>query len=291
MCLLFPRFPLCALTFSEPWTIGRRNSMASPLKVDENEIQVQTGCRFPLIDHSLTYGRSVIARMLLEASPFETVVDLGAGIGEDLASARKTCPNAATFAVECREESKRILAANGHQVVSLNLERDSLPFNDESVDVFIMNQVLEHIKEIFWVFHEVARCLRVGKYLIIGVPNLACLHNRFLLAIGKQPTQLKNYSAHVRGFTRADILAFFRETCGGNFRIRRFAGSQFYPFPSPIAKILARCLPSMAFSIFFLVQKVAEYSNSFQRYPVIRGLETNFYLGDVTVEVGTRHSQ
>lgn len=66
--------------------------------------------------------------------------------------------------------------------MQLNIERDPLPFADESVDIFMANQVLEHCKEIFWIFSEVSRCLKPGGCFIIGVPNLAALHNRLLLA-------------------------------------------------------------------------------------------------------------
>ena len=38
-----------------------------------------------------------------------------------------------------------------------NIERDDLPLADGQADLIIANQVLEHTKEIFWIFHEVSR--------------------------------------------------------------------------------------------------------------------------------------
>ena len=73
-------------------------------------------------------------------------------------------------------------------VHSLNIENDSLPFPNGSVDVLILNQVLEHTKEILWIFHETTSALRVGGKVILGAPNLAAGHNRILLVFGKQPS-------------------------------------------------------------------------------------------------------
>jgi predicted SAM-dependent methyltransferase len=82
--------------------------------------------------------------------------------------------------------------------VACDIECDRFPFADETVDLVVANQILEHVNEIFWVLHECARVLRLGGILVIGVPNLASFHNRVLLAAGRQPTSLINASAHVR---------------------------------------------------------------------------------------------
>src|SRR5271169_214964 len=106
-----------------------------------------------MIDKQLNYGRHHVARFLREIAPFENVVDLGAGAGADLALAQEECPGADRFAVEAYPPNVQKLKAH-HRVLSLDLERDALPFADEGIDVVIANQVLEHVKEIFWIFHQ-----------------------------------------------------------------------------------------------------------------------------------------
>ena len=75
----------------------------------------------------------------------------------------------------------------------VDIERNSLPFANEPLQVILSNQTLEHVKEIFWIFHEVSRVLKTNGYLIIAVPNLASLHNRLLLLLGMQPSCLKKW--------------------------------------------------------------------------------------------------
>lgn len=124
--------------------------------------------------------------------------------------------------------------------------------------------------------HEITRSLKTGGSLIVGVPNVASLHNRIGILFGKHPTQAKSCSAHIRCFSKNDFLLFLQECFPDGYALNSFDGSQFYPFPSVLSQPLARLLPGMTFSIFFLLQKVKEYTGTFLEYPIKANLETNF---------------
>lgn len=233
------------------------------------------------IDHDETYGPHVIARFLGTLQGVRTVVDLGAGTGRDLQTAKGLHPDAKVIAIEGGQEYARGLIDKVDDVHVLNIERDSLPFADASIDVFMANQVLEHTKEIFWIFHEITRSLKVGGHFLIGVPNIASFHNRLLLMFGRHPTQHKLCSAHVRPFSRADTMKFTDACFPGGYSLAAFAGSQFYPFPKSVARVLAGWFPTAAFSIFFLLRKERSYGADFATYPARARLETNFWSGNV----------
>lgn len=233
-----------------------------------------------MIDKSLNYGRPIIQAFLEKSMLSQAVVvDLGAGHGDDLELARLVSDSAKLYAVECWPPYVKELTVRGIEVAPLNIERDKLPFENESVDVVIANQVLEHAKELFWLFHEVSRVLKVGGVFIIGVPNLASLHNRLLLAIGRQPTVIKSASAHVRGFTKQDLFNFANEPFSLGYEMIGYGGSNFYPFPPVLAKPLARIFPSMAWGLFMALRKSRSYDDEYLRFPLTEKLETNFYLG------------
>ena len=193
--------------------------------------------------------------------------------------AKEVTPDADLIAVEAYEPYAQELRSLGIEVFSANIEHDRLPFENNQCDLIIANQVLEHTKEIFWIFNEISRVLPVGGHLIIGVPNLASLHNRLLLLLGKQPSPIKTASAHIRGFTKGDILHFLESCFPGGYRMTAFGGSNFYPFPPVIAKPLAHLMPTMAWGIFLLFEKKRSYNRQFLDFPVHERLETNFYLG------------
>lgn len=234
-----------------------------------------------MIDRSLNYGRHLIYKFLLDAVPYANVLDIGAGNGNDLALSGQAVPGAKRIAIETYAPYVERLSLQDIQVHSLNIEKDRFPFEAESIDVVIANQVLEHTKELFWIFHEISRVLSIGGKLIIGVPNLASLHNRLLLLIGRQPTPIQNASAHVRGYTKHDLLHFLSLCFPGGYELKQFGGSNFYPFPPVVAIPLAHIFPNMAWGIFLMFEKRKPYVHQFLDFPAGQKLETNFFLGAI----------
>jgi len=245
-----------------------------------------------MIDRSLNYGRHIIEQFLGDAPLSGVIVDIGAGSGTDLTIARAKHPNARLHAVECWPPNVDALRRQGIAVHALNIERDPLPMLTGTVDIVIANQVLEHTKEIFWIFHEVSRVLKKGGSFIIGVPNLASLHNRILLMCGRQPSPIKSASAHVRGFTAPDLVNLVNACFSGGYKLEGFGGSNFYPFPPAPAKLLARAFPKMAWGIFLRFTKQADYAHQFVEFPRNQRLETNFYVGPEgdALPFGSEHS-
>jgi SAM-dependent methyltransferase len=192
---------------------------------------------------------------------------------------RQENPACEAHAIEVFPAYAAQLAEKGVRVHALNIEHDALPFPDGSLDLVMANQVLEHVKELFWIFHEISRVLPVGGKVILGVPNLAALHNRILLAFGRQPSPLKNNSAHIRGYTKGDLLRFLDGCFPGGYGLLKFGGSNFYPFPPVLARPLARLFPNLAWGIFFLLEKQRAYGREFLEFPAREHLETNFYVG------------
>ncbi len=184
--------------------------------------------------------------------------------------------------MEGGKEYARNLEGKADRIVVANIERDRFPLADGEADLIIANQILEHTKEVFWIFHEVSRSLKIGGHFLFGVPNVCSLHNRFLLALGRQPTQHKLASAHVRPFSKNDTLAFLNACFPGGYELEQFRGAQFYPFPLRMARLLANALPTLAFTIFFMIRKTRKYRNEFAVYPGRAQLETNFWTGDVS---------
>ncbi len=237
-----------------------------------------------MVDKKLNYGRHHIinfAKSSKNVALSPICVDLGAGGGDDLMAFKGIFPTAKLVACESYEPYQVNLKSMGIEVFSCDIEHDRLPFENESVDFIIINQVLEHCKEIWWIMHEISRILKVGGKLIIGIPNLASMHNRFLLGLGKQPTSIQNQSAHVRGYTKKDFLKFLNCGFEGGYTLEDFGGSNFYPFPPLIAKPLAAIMPTAAWGIFFKFNKNRSYLNSFITYPIEQRLETKFYLGEI----------
>ena len=151
------------------------------------------------------------------------------------------------------QERYRLKAAGKFEAYTVDIEKQPLPFTDESFDVIVCNQVLEHLKNIFLPLSEMDRVLRTGGYLLIGIPNLAALHNRFLLLFGRQPKCNDMRGPHIRCFTHRAFLDFL--ALNPNFELAGTGSATLYPFPFPLVDWLGRLLPGPAAYTFYLLRK------------------------------------
>ena len=172
-----------------------------------------------------------------EAAGPLSLLDIGCWDGEPTAAYARILGGKAS-GVEVYAEQAAAARARGIDVHETDLELEPFRWPDASFDVVVVNQVFEHLKNIWLPMSEIARVLRVGGHVVFSVPNLSSLHNRVLLALGVQPTSIKTFGPHVRGFTFAEARSFVG--FGGCFQLRRAVGVGFYPFPARMATPLAR---------------------------------------------------
>lgn len=235
-----------------------------------------------LVDHHINYGRDIVLEWCRlyakkQSEPIK-ILDIGCGNCYDLLNIKNTLDPASLqlYGIEYTEACIKTAEDNHINIFNINIEYNKIPVKDEYFDIIIANQVIEHSKELFWIFSEVSRTLKKGGILIIGVPNLASLHNRLLLLAGEQPTSIETLGPHVRGFT-APSLKRFIET-DGYFKVQSIKGSNYYPFPVRIARRLSRIFPRSSVSIFVLAVRTQKEGN-FIKVLDDRPYETPFYKG------------
>lgn len=229
----------------------------------------------------LNYGRHLIKKWVqdfsIEKSGTLRILDVGCGKGFDLINIQKTLKERNIYSelhgIEIFNEYVQESEKQGIAVASIDIETELFPYNDEYFDIVVINQVLEHIKEFFWIATEINRVLKKNSLLIIGVPNLASWHNRLLLLFGFQPTSIRVLGPHVRGFTKQDLVKTMTQY--GGFNLCDFGGSNFYPFPFFISKIVSKLFPLGSVSLFCAFKKVNQ--STFDTFLSDR-LETNFRL-------------
>ena len=98
-----------------------------------------------------------------------------------------------------------------------------------------------------------------------------------ILLFGEQPTCIEPLSAHVRGFTKPAFERFV--TADGYFRILEVKGTNFYPFPPRLSKVLSELFPTLAVSLFYLIQRTDKEGN-FVDVLKSRFFETPYFRGN-----------
>ena len=256
----------------------KRFTRIIPKPIEKLFVKLREGSEY------LDYGRDIIVKMVnnyinanCNKQKLVSILDIGAGSGTDLNNIKnKIKKNTQLFAVETFDPNLRKLNELEVKSYNINIEKDCLPFEDSTLDIVIANQVIEHTKEIFFIFSEISRVLKKNGAAIVGFPNLAALHNRFLLLLGEQPICIRMPGPHVRGITKGGFYQFV--TTDDYFKVKKIAGSNFYPFPPGIAKKLATFFPSFSISLYFLCQRTSK-RGQFIDVLTSRFYETNYFTG------------
>ena len=111
------------------------------------------------------------------------VLDLGCGNGEFLAHlcAHRECSG---YGIEINDANLLACAQRGVNVIQLNLEEGLALFEDQSFDVVLQLETLQHLRNTETMLRETARVGRIG---IVSFPNFAHWPNRLHVAAGRMP--------------------------------------------------------------------------------------------------------
>jgi methionine biosynthesis protein MetW len=140
------------------------------------------------------------------------VLDLGCGTGELLAwlQKHKGCTG---YGVELDDANLLQCVQRGVNAIQLNLEEGLAIFEDQSFDVVLQLETLQHLRNAEQMLRETARVGRIG---IVSFPNFAHWPNRLQVMLGRMPvTRTLPYewydTPNIRVGTHADFEILARK--------------------------------------------------------------------------------
>ena len=115
--------------------------------------------------------------------PGSRVLDLGCGDGELLALLRdqRQCSG---YGIEIADANVLACVKRGVNVIQLNLEEGLALFEDQSFDVVLQLDTMQHLRNTERMLRETARVGRIG---IVSFPNFAHWPNRMRIVTGRMP--------------------------------------------------------------------------------------------------------
>ncbi|MBX3620711.1 MAG: methionine biosynthesis protein MetW [Rhizobacter sp.] len=144
--------------------------------------------------------------------PGSRVLDLGCGRGELLAHLRDT-RQCTGYGIEIDDANVLACTQRGVNVIQLNLEEGLAIFEDQSFDVVLQLDTMQHLRHTERLLRETARVGRIG---VISFPNFAHWPNRLRVATGRMPvTKALPYqwydTPNIRVGTYADCEVLLRK--------------------------------------------------------------------------------
>jgi SAM-dependent methyltransferase len=205
------------------------------------------------------------ARWLLERLPAADtlqVLDYGAGEGKHLHLVRKTKPRARLVGIDIRDV---------HSAVDFEFHRVAadapLPFANETFDLVISCDVLEHVENLEKSLDEIQRVLRSGGSFIGFVPAEGGFGAHAVYRFFN-PHIFRDTKDHVHAYTRRELLKNF----ASRFRIERLAYSY---------HLIGAALDATFFAAF----KVPRLGAKLEKF--WRGQENDFYRAEHSKEKPT----
>jgi SAM-dependent methyltransferase len=211
------------------------------------------------------YSRAVeqndenIARALAAHAPVKSLLDLGCDDGTRTSLYARAAGAVDIHGIEVVDSRAALARERGISVVSADLGAP-LPFEDQTFDAVVSNQVIEHLFDTDLLLAEAFRVLKVGGVVVTSTENLASWHNVASLLLGWQPFSLTNVSSagsignplglavggdhreyvagvtwqHRRVFTTRGLVDLHR---AHGFTALRSFGAGYYPLPSRVGRL------------------------------------------------------
>jgi len=137
---------------------------------------------------------SYVSRSIEKHGPRAVLLDVGCWDGVLTADYAKAAKAQKILGIEVVKEASDKAVQRGIECHALRADVDPWPFQNESIDCVVSNQVVEHLSDLDHYFSEASRVLKKGGILVTSTNNLASWHNIGALFWGWAPFDLTNSS-------------------------------------------------------------------------------------------------
>lgn len=214
-----------------------------------------------IYDDAMRLNDANVCQAISESGPFENILDVGCWDGKKTLEYAKSAKGKNIFGIEIVDEKAKEANSKNIKTFSLIADRDVWPFEDESLDCVVSNQVIEHLSDVDHFISEAYRVLKKGGVIVTSTNNLSSWHNIFALVFGWAPFDLTNSSKKAIGIGNPLALHKNELTINGGswthktiynikwlndwFSVYKFIaiknyGSGYYPLPAQFGKFLKK---------------------------------------------------
>ena len=137
-------------------------------------------------------------------------LDLGPGSGRWLDFVKKFKPNR-IFAADISLEIKKKCINKVDEFRINDFEKGKIDFKSNSMDIIMIIEVLEHVRNYELFLKEIIRISKNGGILIFTMPNILSFISRIRVVFGLLPVAIASDETHVNFFRKKDINRIFKK--------------------------------------------------------------------------------
>jgi len=158
------------------------------------------------------------------------------------------------YGVDVSEAQLKLAEMRGIKTYRTDMESEDLPFENESFDLIVCSETIEHLLNPDNLLHEIHRTLRLGGTFILTFPNVNQPISWPMQILFDLPPRFsaRYKSPHVRDYTLRLIRAILANF---EFEIVRVAGTYVFPFEGKFSQWMATRFPRFGEKVIVVSEK------------------------------------
>lgn len=156
----------------------------------------------PLIRHVMNKYFNDLIKIISEIKP-ESLLDAGCGEGFVSARIKARLPNVNIEGIDLEDNYLDFAKSNFKNIKLIKASIYDIPKNDDSYDIVLCNEVLEHLDDPHKALRQLFRVSK--KYVLVSVPNEPFFRIANILRL-KYLKNLGNPPEHLNNWTKNDII-------------------------------------------------------------------------------------
>ena len=183
-------------------------------------------------------------------------LDIGPGSGRWINFLKKQ-KSKNIYAVDISDKVIDINKTNCDKIFKLDFEKKKIPLPNNSIDLIICLEVLEHLRQPDHFLKEIMRLLKKDSIAVFSIPNILSFSSRVRVVLGLLPTAIVSDPTHIKFYRKKDIIKIFSVF---NIKLRFYSSSFSLNIFNPKSKFK---IPTISFfstlddSLIFTIKKLS----------------------------------
>lgn len=135
-------------------------------------------------------------------------LDIGPGTGRWLTFLKQSGANWLA-GVDISDTALERVKTLCNETQKADVEKDRFNFDDDTFEIVISIEVLEHLRDPSNYISEIIRVAKDGALVLMSLPNIASLASRVRLLVGMMPVAIAADPTHVKFYRKKDIARLF----------------------------------------------------------------------------------